>query len=80
MNAKPIYETPPIDHLGIVARVCKEISMVETIDSQVKSSNRKVSCGKGTQAIILNAPDFVSQALYLMPSNSEYEKGEGGED
>lgn len=67
MSAKPTYETQRIDHLGIVAGICQEISLVETVDAQVKPSNRKVSCGQGTQAMILNALGFVGRALYLMP-------------
>ena len=67
MSAKPIYETQRIDHLGIVAGICQEISLIEKVDAQVKTSDRKVSCGKGTQAMILNALGFVGRALYLMP-------------
>jgi transposase len=67
MSAKPIYETQRIDHLGIVAGICQEISLIEQIDAQVKASDRKVSCGQGTQAMILNALGFVGRALYLMP-------------
>jgi len=67
MSAKPTYETQRIDHLGIVSGICQEISLIEKIDTQVKARNRKVSCGKGTQAIILNALGFVGRALYLMP-------------
>ena len=67
MSAKPTYETQRIDHLGIIAGICQEISLIEKIDAQVKSSDRKVSCGRGTQAMILNALGFVGQALYLMP-------------
>lgn len=67
MSAKPTYEIQRIDHLGIVAGICQEISLIEKVDAQVKASERKVSCGKGTQAIILNALGFVSRALYLMP-------------
>jgi transposase len=67
MSAKPTYETQRIDHLGIVAGICQEISLVEKVDAQVKASDRKVSCGKGTQATILNALGFVGRALYLMP-------------
>jgi Domain of unknown function (DUF4277) len=37
------------------------------VDAQVKASDRKVSFGKGAQAIILNALGFVGRALYLMP-------------
>lgn len=67
MSAKPTYGTQRIDHYGIVAGVCHEISLIEKIDAQVKTSNRKVSCGEGTQAMILNALGFVGRALYLMP-------------
>jgi transposase len=67
MSAKPTYETQRIDHLGIVAGICQEISLVEMVDARVKTSDRKVSCGKGTQAMILNALGFVGRALYLMP-------------
>jgi len=67
MNAKPTYETQRIDHLGIVAGVCQEISLIGEIDAQVKTSDRKVSCGEGAQAMILNALGFVGRALYLMP-------------
>lgn len=68
MSAKTSYETQRIDHLGIVAGVCQEIGLIETIDRQVKTSGRKVSCGQGTQAMVLNALGFVGRALYLMPN------------
>jgi transposase len=67
MSAEPAYETQRIDHLGIVSGVCQEISLIEQIDAQVKTSERRVSCGKGTQALVLNALGFVGRALYLMP-------------
>jgi transposase len=67
MSAKTIYETQRIDHLGIVSGICREIALIEQIDAQVKASDRKVSCGQGTQALVLNALGFVGRALYLMP-------------
>lgn len=67
MSTERTYETQRIDHLGIVAGVCQEISLIEQIDRQVKASERKVSCGHGTQAMILNALGFVGRALYLTP-------------
>lgn len=67
MSAEPNYETQRIDHLGIVAGVCQEISLIAQINSQVRNSERKVSCGQGTQALILNALGFVGRALYLTP-------------
>ncbi len=41
--------------------------MIEEIDQQVGSSEQKVSCGQGAQAMVLNALGFSSRALYLMP-------------
>jgi transposase len=67
MSAGQTYETQRIDHLGIVSGICQEIALIEQIDDQVKPSDRKVSCGRGTQALILNALGFVGRALYLMP-------------
>lgn len=67
MEAEPNYETQRINHLGIVAGVCQEISLIEQINSQVRNSEREVSCGQGTQAMILNALGFVGRALYLTP-------------
>jgi hypothetical protein len=45
MSAKPTLETQRIDHLGIVAGVCREIDLIEKVNAQAKSSHRKVSCG-----------------------------------
>jgi len=67
MSAEQSYETQRIDHLGIVTGVCREIALIEQIDEQVKASDRKVSCGKATQALVLNCLGFVGRALYLMP-------------
>jgi len=67
MSAKQTYETQRIDHLGIVSGVCREIDLIEQINAQVKASDRKVSCGRATQALILNALGFVGRALYLVP-------------
>ncbi|HTY25139.1 MAG TPA: IS1634 family transposase [Desulfomonilaceae bacterium] len=61
------YETRRIDHLGIVAGICREIGLIEQVDRQVKVSERKVSCGQAVQAMVLNALGFTSRALYLVP-------------
>ena len=58
MSAEQSYETQRIDHQGIVSGVCREIALIEQIDEQVKVSNRKVSCGKATQALVLNCLGF----------------------
>ncbi len=56
MSAKPTYETQRIDHLGIVARICQEIGLIEQIGQQVKSSGRKVSCGQTTPINVIASP------------------------
>ncbi|MFM8321617.1 MAG: DUF4277 domain-containing protein [Chloroflexota bacterium] len=50
-----------------MAGICQEISLIEQINGQVKARDRKVSCGQGAQAMILNALGFVGRALYLTP-------------
>ena len=67
MDRETRYETQRIDHLGIVAGICNEIGLIETIDQQVGASEQKVGCGQGVQAMVLNALGFSSRALYLMP-------------
>jgi transposase len=62
------YETQRIDHLGIVAGICKQIKLIEIIDGCLAMpSGRKVSCGEATQALVLNALGLTGRALYLMP-------------
>ena len=56
-----------LDHLGIVAGICNEIGLIETIDAQIEGRGRKVSVGKAVQAMILNGLGFVSRPLYLSP-------------
>jgi transposase len=67
MSTEQSFETKRIDHLGIVAGICNEIELIETIDRVVGPSERKVSCGQSTQAMVLNGLGFTSRALYLMP-------------
>ena len=69
METKEIeYESKRIDHLGIVAGICGQINLIEVIDESLPTvSNRKVSCGEATQAMVLNALGLSGRALYLMP-------------
>ena len=39
------HSSKMIQHLGIIAGVCKEIDLADRIDRHVDSSNRKVSVG-----------------------------------
>jgi transposase len=68
VNNEIRYETKRIDHLGIVAGICKEIQLIEKIDKYLGPSERKVSCGQAVQAMVLNALGFSSRALYLTPN------------
>jgi len=62
------YESKRLDHLGIVAGICRQIKLIEVIDESLATvSNRKVSCGEATQAMVLNALGLSGRALYLMP-------------
>jgi transposase len=65
--AEEIYSTQRLDHLGIVAGICQQISLIEKIDTYVGVTGRKVSVGESVQAMILNALGFVGRALYLTP-------------
>lgn len=59
--------TQRLDHLGMVAGICRHLQLIEQIDAQVGSSERKVSVGEAVQAMVLNALGFASRALYLTP-------------
>jgi transposase len=62
------YSTERLDHLGIVAGICKQIKLIELIDgSLAMPTARKVSCGEAVQAMVLNALGLTGRALYLMP-------------
>lgn len=67
MTAEIAYETKRLDHLGIVAGICREIGLAEVIDQRVGPSDRQVSVGQATQAMVLNGLGFSSRALYLTP-------------
>lgn len=61
------FSTQRLDHLGIVAGVCREIGLIDQVDKAVGPSRRKVSVGEAVQAMVLNALGFVGRALYLSP-------------
>jgi transposase len=68
----PIYDSKNIDHLGIVAGVCKEINLAEVINGIIGVDPRqKVTCGQAVESIILNCLGFVDKPLYLFPEFME---------
>lgn len=61
------YATERLDHLGIVAGVCREIALAEFLDEQAAGSRQKVSIGTATVAMVFNALGFSNRRLYLVP-------------
>jgi len=63
-----VHISKNLDHLGIVAGVCKEINVAEEIDRIIGVDPRQnVTCGQAVVAMILNALGFVDRPLYLFP-------------
>lgn len=65
--AETIYATQRLDHLGIVAGICREIDLGGQIDRMIGLTDRQVSVGEAVQAMVLNALGFVGRPLYLTP-------------
>ena len=61
------HESKLIQHLGIIAGVCKEIRLAELIDSHVPNGDRKVTVEEAVVAMVLNAMGFTGRPLYLTP-------------
>ena len=62
------YSTKNLDHLGIVATVCREFGLADEIDRIVGVDPRqKVTCGEAVVAMVLNTLGFVDRPLYLFP-------------
>lgn len=62
------FEQKQLQHLGIIAGICNEVSLINHIDSRIGKEKRKVSVGQAVQAMILNALGFSGRALYLTPN------------
>jgi transposase len=61
------YVAERLDHLGIVAGVCREIGLAEWLDAQDEQSHERVGVGTATLAMILNGLGFSNRRLYLVP-------------
>jgi transposase len=61
------YQTERLDHLGIVAGVCREAGIAAWLDTQAGESRRGVSVGTAVVAMILNGLGFSNRQLYLVP-------------
>lgn len=65
------YQTERLDHLGIVAGVCREIGIAQWLDERAGEQRRSVSMGTATVAMILNGLGFSNRQLYLVPQYFE---------
>jgi transposase len=65
--SRPSYVPERLDHLGIVAGVCREIGLAEWLDAQDEHTHERVSVGTATVAMILNGLGFSNRRLYLVP-------------
>jgi transposase len=65
--AGPTYVNERLDHLGIVAGVCRELGLAEWLDAQDEHLHERVSVGTATVAMILNGLGFSNRRLYLVP-------------
>jgi transposase len=63
--------TQNLDHLGLVAGMCKEIGVAKIVDSVCgpQAKNKHLTYGQCVEAMILNGLGFVGRTLYLY---SEY--------
>jgi transposase len=55
-----------LDHMGIVAGICREIGLAEYLDQLAGPSQQQVSVGTATVAMILNGLGFSNRRLYLV--------------
>jgi transposase len=61
------YQAERLDHLGIVAGVCREVGIAEWLDAQAGEKKRDVSVGTAVVAMILNGLGFSNRQLDLVP-------------
>jgi transposase len=60
------YVVEHLNHLGIVAEVCREIGVADWLDQQDPGSRQQVSVGTATVALVLNGLGFSNRQLYLV--------------
>lgn len=63
------YSVKNIDHLGLVAGMCKEIGIAKMIDQvhPKQSKDKKITYGQLVEAMILNGLGFVGRTLHMYP-------------
>ena len=63
---QPGIEIARLDHLGIVAGVCREIGVAAYLDARDEHTHERVSVGTATVAMVLNGLGFANRRLYLV--------------
>jgi transposase len=66
MSQISTYSTQDLGHLGLVAGMCDELKIAETIDQVLPPTEKEVSHGTAVCAMILNGLGFVNQRVYLV--------------
>ncbi|MDM8555052.1 DUF4277 domain-containing protein [Desulfococcaceae bacterium HSG7] len=61
------YTTQDSGHSGLVAGMCKELKIAETIDRLSPPTEKHISHGKAVCAMVLDGLGFVCQRLYPVP-------------
>ena len=61
------YVVEHLNHLGIVAEVCREIGVAAWLDQQDLGNRQHVSVGTATVALVLNGLGFSNRQLYPVP-------------
>jgi transposase len=60
------YVVEHLNHLGIVAEVCREIGVADWLDEQEPGNRQQVSVGTATTAMVLNGLGVRSRRLYVV--------------
>lgn len=56
-----------LNHLGIVAEVCREVGVAAWLNAQDPTSRQRVPVGTAAVALVLNGLGFSNRQLYLVP-------------
>jgi transposase len=66
--ATPSYRIKNLDHLGLVAGMCRELGLAQMVDAVVpKQGDYQVSHGEALVAMIINGLGFHSRTLHMFP-------------
>ena len=63
------YQFKNLNHLGLVAAMCRELKIAEYIDARITNDSdvRNVTIGQAVVAMIINGLGFTGQTLYMFP-------------